>query len=250
MAGRPGRLLRLVVRPGGDASAACSSPPRTRASRGTRSRRRPRPTTASRPPTRGTTTTRSPTARRAWSTAGSCSAARRLQGRDRHRRGRRADRGRRRLHGDARRRSRGAARLRLLQHPGVREAAAEVAAGGGLGPFADLFKDPVLATVNANEQGVRVEATLPESLSAGFPILGRGRRPPPSCPADSVAGAGAARTSARRSPTSSTRSAGWRRARHARAAAQGRDRARPRRGRDRLDGRLARVRARQVGRPS
>ena len=45
-------------------------------------------------------------------------------------------------------------------------------AGASLGPFAGLFKDPVLATFNATEQGVRLEATLPESLTSAFPILG------------------------------------------------------------------------------
>ena len=44
--------------------------------------------------------------------------------------------------------------------------------GASLGPFAGLFKDPVLATFNATEQGVRLEATLPESLTSAFPILG------------------------------------------------------------------------------
>jgi hypothetical protein len=58
-------------------------------------------------------------------------------------------------------------------------------AGFGLGPFADLFKDPVLATVNANENGVRVEATLPESLSSAFPIIGARGGAAAELPADS-----------------------------------------------------------------
>ena len=58
-------------------------------------------------------------------------------------------------------------------------------AGFGLGPFADLFKDPVLATVNVNDNGVRVEATLPESLSSMFPIIGASGGAAAELPADS-----------------------------------------------------------------
>jgi len=58
-------------------------------------------------------------------------------------------------------------------------------AGASLGPFAGLFKDPLLATFNATEQGVRLEATLPESLSAAFPILGDSGGRAADLPADS-----------------------------------------------------------------
>ena len=61
----------------------------------------------------------------------------------------------------------------------------ESGAGGTLGPFAGLLKDPVLATVDANEHGVRLEATLPESLSAAFPILGESGGRAADLPADS-----------------------------------------------------------------
>jgi hypothetical protein len=57
--------------------------------------------------------------------------------------------------------------------------------GAALGPFAGLFKDPVLATINANEHGVRLEATLPESLSSAFPILGASGGLAAELPADS-----------------------------------------------------------------
>jgi len=57
--------------------------------------------------------------------------------------------------------------------------------GAALGPFAGLFKDPVLATINANEHGVRLEATLPESLSKAFPILGASGGLAADLPADS-----------------------------------------------------------------
>lgn len=57
--------------------------------------------------------------------------------------------------------------------------------GTGFGPFADLLKDPVLATVDANENGVRVEATLPASLSSAFPIIGASGGAAGELPADS-----------------------------------------------------------------
>jgi len=57
--------------------------------------------------------------------------------------------------------------------------------GAALGPFAGLFKDPVLATVDANEHGVRLEATLPESLSSALPILGESGGRAADLPADS-----------------------------------------------------------------
>jgi hypothetical protein len=57
--------------------------------------------------------------------------------------------------------------------------------GASLGPFAGLFKDPVLATFNATEQGVRLEATLPESLSSALPILGDSGGRAADLPADS-----------------------------------------------------------------
>ena len=58
-------------------------------------------------------------------------------------------------------------------------------AGAALGPFAGLFKDPVLATLNANEHGVRLEATLPESLSMAFPLIAEGNGLAAELPADS-----------------------------------------------------------------
>jgi hypothetical protein len=57
--------------------------------------------------------------------------------------------------------------------------------GAPVGPFADLFKDPVLATVNATEKGVRLESTLPKSLSSAIPILGQGGKLAADLPADS-----------------------------------------------------------------
>jgi Protein of unknown function (DUF3352) len=57
--------------------------------------------------------------------------------------------------------------------------------GAALGPFTGLFKDPVLATINANQHGVRLEATLPESLSSAVPILGASGGHAAELPADS-----------------------------------------------------------------
>src|SRR5829696_2945930 len=50
-----------------------------------------------------------------------------------------------------------------LNTPALMKQLQKTAGGTSLGPFAGLFKDPVLATFNATEQGVRLEATLPES---------------------------------------------------------------------------------------
>jgi hypothetical protein len=64
----------------------------------------------------------------------------------------------------------------------------ELSDSGGtaaLGQFADLFKDPILATLNVTEQGVRLEATLPESISSAFPLFGQGGDAAAQLPADS-----------------------------------------------------------------
>jgi Protein of unknown function (DUF3352) len=57
--------------------------------------------------------------------------------------------------------------------------------GAALGPFAGVFKDPVLATLSVNEHGVLLEANLPESLSKLLPILGEGGDLAGELPADS-----------------------------------------------------------------
>jgi hypothetical protein len=57
--------------------------------------------------------------------------------------------------------------------------------GAPVGPFAELLKDPVLATVNATQQGVRLEATLPKSFTEALPILGQGGKLAADLPADS-----------------------------------------------------------------
>ena len=144
---------------------------------------------------------------------------------------------------------RGAARLRLLQHPGVRRPAAAVrrrARRSARSP--DLFKDPVLATLNANEHGVRLEATLPESLSIGVPAARRGRRTGGRAAGRLVARPGAARPRQDDRLASSTRSApSPAAATRSRSSSKARHRPRPGQGRDRLDGRLEPVRARHLG---
>jgi hypothetical protein len=58
-------------------------------------------------------------------------------------------------------------------------------AGATLGQFRDLFKDPFVATVNADSAGVRLEAVVPESLAAGLPMLAEGSDLVGDLPADS-----------------------------------------------------------------
>lgn len=58
-------------------------------------------------------------------------------------------------------------------------------AGAPVGPFADVFKDPVVATVNATAQGVRIESKLPKSFSEAIPFFGEGGELAGDLPADS-----------------------------------------------------------------
>jgi hypothetical protein len=48
-------------------------------------------------------------------------------------------------------------------------------APGSFGPFAEVFKDPVLATITVSEQGLRLEANLPKSVAEAFPFIGEGK---------------------------------------------------------------------------
>ncbi|MEA2418753.1 MAG: hypothetical protein QOE60_959 [Thermoleophilaceae bacterium] len=72
-----------------------------------------------------------------------------------------------------------------LNTPAFMDQLQKSGAGATLGPFAGLFKDPVLATFNATEHGVRLEATLPESISSVLPILGESGGRAADLPADS-----------------------------------------------------------------
>lgn len=54
-----------------------------------------------------------------------------------------------------------------------------------LGQLKGFFKEPVVATMNADESGVRFEASVPKSLAAGFPIVAEGADIAGQLPADS-----------------------------------------------------------------
>ncbi len=58
-------------------------------------------------------------------------------------------------------------------------------AGTALGPLSGVLKDPVLATLNVNDHGVRLEAALPESISSALPLLSSGGELAGELPADS-----------------------------------------------------------------
>ena len=173
----------------------------------------------------------------------------RLQVHRRHRRGRRV---RSRTTRPTRRRSTDAPDERLgfvyFNTPAFAEAASQRSARGApLGPFARLLQGPGARHGSTpNEHGVRLEATLPESLSQRLPDPRRGRRAAPASCRPTPGSRWPSPTLARRSPASST---SYRRRRSAAAttieqqlkAATGLDLAGRR---DLLDGRLEPVRAR------
>jgi hypothetical protein len=57
-------------------------------------------------------------------------------------------------------------------------------AGAALGQFRRLFAEPAIATLDADEAGVRLEATVPESYLAGFPFIAEGGDLAAGLPAD------------------------------------------------------------------
>jgi len=62
-----------------------------------------------------------------------------------------------------------------LNGPRFYEAIQRSAAAGMLGgAFRQFFQEPLAATFNADEDGLRVEGTVPATLLAGFPIVGAG----------------------------------------------------------------------------
>ena len=71
--------------------------------------------------------------------------------------------------------------------PAFLEGACEVACGRAARAVERASsRSPLLATCNADESGVRFEATVPKSLAAGLPGRGRGRgHAPAELPADS-----------------------------------------------------------------
>jgi Protein of unknown function (DUF3352) len=54
-----------------------------------------------------------------------------------------------------------------------------------LGPFAQIFAEPILVTADADESGVRFEAAIPKALVAGFPFIGEGSDAAGEVPGDS-----------------------------------------------------------------
>jgi hypothetical protein len=58
-------------------------------------------------------------------------------------------------------------------------------AGVALGQLEQFFRDPLLATVDADSNGVRLEATVPESLARAFPVVAEGSGLAGELPADS-----------------------------------------------------------------
>ena len=57
--------------------------------------------------------------------------------------------------------------------------------GASLGPFADVLKDPLVATVKVKEQGVLLESKLPKSFSSAIPFLDEGGKSIGEVPAQS-----------------------------------------------------------------
>jgi hypothetical protein len=75
--------------------------------------------------------------------------------------------------------------LFYVNSPALLKTLAQSPAGAQLGPLKGFFKEPLLATMNADGSGVRFEATVPKSLAAGFPIVAEGADIAGQLPADS-----------------------------------------------------------------
>jgi uncharacterized protein DUF3352 len=58
-------------------------------------------------------------------------------------------------------------------------------AGAAFGQFRKFFAEPLIATVDAGDNGIRFEGTVPASLLAGFPIVAEGTDLTAGLPADS-----------------------------------------------------------------
>jgi Protein of unknown function (DUF3352) len=72
-----------------------------------------------------------------------------------------------------------------MNGPAFYEALQKSPAAAMLGPaFRQLFEEPLLATVNADDTGVRFEGTIPASLLAGIPIVSEGGGAAGELPAD------------------------------------------------------------------
>jgi uncharacterized protein DUF3352 len=69
--------------------------------------------------------------------------------------------------------------------PAVIELLERSPAGATLGQFRRFFQQPLVATLDADEAGVRFEASVPASLAAGFPMVAEGADLAGELPADS-----------------------------------------------------------------
>jgi len=69
--------------------------------------------------------------------------------------------------------------------PGVIEQVEKSPDAAALGQFRDLFKEPVLVTADADDNGVRFEGTVPVSALAGLPFVAEGSAIVDELPADS-----------------------------------------------------------------
>jgi hypothetical protein len=58
-------------------------------------------------------------------------------------------------------------------------------AGAQLGHFREFFKEPLVATMDADESGIRFESTVPKSLATGFPVVAEGADLAGGLPGDS-----------------------------------------------------------------
>ena len=69
--------------------------------------------------------------------------------------------------------------------PAFMKELAKMPAGAQLGQLSSFFKEPLLATGNADESGIRFEAIVPKSLAAGLPVVAEGSDLAGDLPGDS-----------------------------------------------------------------
>jgi hypothetical protein len=72
-----------------------------------------------------------------------------------------------------------------INSPALLKTLQQSPAGAQLGQFQEFFKEPFVATINADDSGVRFEATVPKSLAAGFPVVAEGADLAGQLPGDS-----------------------------------------------------------------
>jgi hypothetical protein len=71
-----------------------------------------------------------------------------------------------------------------LNSPAFLDQLRKSGAGAALGQFEQFFRDPFLATVDADSDGIRLEAVVPESLATAFPVVAEGSGMAGELPAD------------------------------------------------------------------